>query len=133
MKRRLRIITDGGTAQENWALDLVALFERAQWGVSVATPNTRPLIERPGPDVLWIVDPTLARRIGDGRFRFLVYDAFAPLRTHEQMAGSLILKMCADGIYKNGALTPISHDCYRELDRQVRAELCEDLQAVLKM
>ena len=135
MKRRMRLLTDGQTQQENWALWLVERFGRTHWDVSIAAPDTRPLIGCPGPDVLWVIDPVQASRIADGRFRFLVYDKTVKAESHAQMAGALILKMCADAVYSpfvtSDPLSRVPHDCYNELDRQIRDELFEEIKLSL--
>ena len=46
-------------------------------------------------DVLWVLDPALAKEIADYRYRVLVFDDYLP-RTPEREAGAFILKFTAD-------------------------------------
>ncbi len=136
MKRRIRFLTDGTNVQENRALDLAERFQTAGWTASIAAPDSRPLVERPRVDVLWVLDPEQARRIGDGRFGLLVWEK--PARgcqlSSEKKAGALILDNCADVEWRGEhEMALVDRDCYLDLDRQVKRELFEEVADIFGM
>ena len=136
MRRRVHFLrSQSDPAQRNRVARISEALHKAGWVVSAGPKMT---LDRY--DILWVVDPKHACRIGDTQFRLLVWDRNLTITNRDEdqelaaAAGSFILKHCAHVTINDGGDVETN---YRDLERDSLAyvlaeELAEDVITALK-
>ena len=108
MQRRIYFLGDTTiNAVRNRSIDVGEKFRAKRWQCMAGMGHFQLRY-----DVLWVLDPILACKIGQAQYRLLVWDRRIELPSDgdegmRRMAGEFILKHCANLI-----LTPNGHELY---------------------